>query len=194
MLNALLHHAARRGGLHVFGVYYRRLGAAAARAPVPGLTARRLDRDELLALCRDPQLDLRPATVCGPYVCVGALVERELAGYVWFAYDDAPHVEGVRVRVPRQAIYRFKAFVRPAWRGRGIAPYLYGAADELVAREGRRYVVNCIALQNAASVAASLRSGDATLGRLAYWRAGARFLALHDREVRSFGLRFYLQG
>ncbi|MGQ0544164.1 MAG: hypothetical protein ACT4P3_02385 [Betaproteobacteria bacterium] len=149
LLSTLMHQAARRGGLHVFGVYYRRLGAAAARALVPRLSSRRLGEAELLA-------------------------------------------KGVRVRVPEQAIYRFKAFVRPARRGRGIAPFLYGAADELVAMPGRRYVVNCIAVQNAPSVAASLRSGDAPLGRLGYWQTRKRFFALHSPGVDSFGLKFYL--
>jgi GNAT superfamily N-acetyltransferase len=188
----LMHQAARRGGLHVFGVYYRRLGAAAARALEPGLSCRRLEQQELLDLCADPGLELRQAMVRDGNTCIGAFSDGELAGYVWFACSDAPHVNGVRVSVPAQAIYRFKAFVRPAYRGRGIAPYLYGAADELVAQPGRRYVVNCVALQNGASVAASLRSGDGPLGHLGYWQAGRRFFALHTREVELFGLRFYL--
>ena len=191
LLNTLMHHAARRGGLHVLGVYCRRLGAAAA-VYTRDLHVRALGETELLAYCADPGLELRESMVRGGNTCIGAFSGDVLAGYAWFAYDDAPHVNGVRVRVPGQAIYRFKTFVRPAWRGRGIAPFLYGAADEFVARPGRGYVVNCIALQNAPSIAASLRSGDAPLGRLGYWQAGRRFLALHAREVRAFGLRFYL--
>lgn len=192
LLNALMHHAARRGGLHVLGVYYRKLGAAAARARAEGLHVRALGESELLAYCADPELELRESAVRGGNTCIGAFCGGELAGYAWYAYDDAPHVNGVRVRVPGQAIYRFKTFVRPAWRGRGIAPFLYGAADDLVARPGRGYVVNCIALQNAPSIAASLRSGDAPLGRLGYWQSGKRFLALHSAGVALFGLRFYL--
>lgn len=191
LLNTVMHHAARRCGLHVFGVYFRRLGVAAARVCSEGLHVRALGEAELLACCADPELELRESIVRSGHTCVGAFSGGVLAGYAWFAYDEAPHVHGVRVRVPRQAIYRFKTFVRPAWRGRGIAPFLYGAADELVARPGRGYVVNCIALQNTPSIAASLRSGDAPLGRLGYWQAGGRFLALHSPGVEDFGLRFY---
>lgn len=191
LLNTLMHHAARRGGLHLFGVYYRKLGAAAG-ACIQGLQVRALGETELLACCADPELELRESMVRSGNTCIGAFSGGVLAGYAWFACDEAPHVDGVRVRVPRQAIYRFKTFVRPAWRGRGIAPFLYGAADDLVARPGRGYVVNCIALQNTPSIAASLRSGDAPLGHLGYWQAGRRFFALHAREVRAFGLRFYL--
>lgn len=190
LLNTLMHHAARRGGLHVLGVYCRSLGAAAGVC-TEDLHVRALGETELLACCADPELELRESMVRSGNTCIGAFSGDVLAGYAWFAYDDAPHVDGVRVRVPRQAIYRFKTFVRPAWRGRGIAPFLYGAADELVARPNRAYVVNCIALQNAPSIAASLRSGDAPLGRLGYWRAGKRFLALHSPGVEDFGLKFY---
>jgi GNAT superfamily N-acetyltransferase len=192
LLNTLMHHAARRGGLHLFGVYYRKLGAAFGVFPAD-LHARALGESELLACCADPGLELRESLVRSGNTCIGAFSGGVLAGYAWFAYDEAPHVNGVRVRVPRQAIYRFKTFVRPAWRGRGIAPFLYGAADELVARPGRGYVVNCIALQNTPSIAASLRSGDAPLGHLGYWQAGKRFLALRSPGVALFGLRFYLE-
>ena len=196
VLDTLMHQAARRGGLHVFRVYYRRLGAAAARTLNPELSCRPLGEREIVSFCADPQLDLSERMVLAALshgnVCLGAFSGGELAGYVWFAYADAPHVDGVRVSVPGEAIYRFKAFVRPGYRGRGIAPLLYGATDDMVARPGRRYVVNCIALQNGPSIAASLRSGDEPLGHLGYWQAGRRFVALHSRAVELFGLRFYL--
>ena len=195
MLAACLNQAARRGGLHVFRVFHRRLRAGAAQPPTPGLECRRLWGEELVALCSDKTLDLREAMVRDAFArgdaCVGAFLEGRLAGYVWFAYEQAPHVNGVRVQVPSQAIYRFKSFVRPACRGRGIAPALYGAADALVARPGRESVVNCIAVQNGASIAASLKSGGAPLGWLAYWQGRGRFFALHSRSVAALGLRFY---
>jgi len=195
MLAALLNQAERRGGLHVFRVFHRRLGAASAPPPAPGLECRRLSGGELLALCADPALELREAmvraTLARGDACVGAFLEGRLAGYAWFAYDEAPHVNGVRVQVPARAIYRFKAFVRPACRGRGIAPFLYAAADAIVARPGRESVVNCIAAQNGASIAASLKSGGAPLGWLAYWQGRGRFFALHSRSVAALGLRFY---
>jgi GNAT superfamily N-acetyltransferase len=194
MLAALLNQAERRGGLHVFRVFHRRLGAASAPPQSPGLECRRLSGGELLSLCADPALELREAMVRAALArgdaCVGAFLEGRLAGYAWFAYDEAPHVNGVRVQVPARAIYRFKTFVRPACRGRGIAPFLYAAADAIVARPGRESVVNCIALQNRASIAASLKSGDAAFGYLAYWQARGCFFALHSRRVAALGLRF----
>lgn len=189
---ALAHQAARRGGLHVFRVLGRELRPAA-----PRLDCKRLPDAEVFRFCENPQLDLSAATVEAALargdVCVGAFEAGELAGYVWYAYGPAPHLDGVWIYPPENAIYRYKAFVRPAFRGRGIATALYRAGDARVARPGRRYVVNCVAVQNAPSIAASRRSGDAPLGLVAYWQARRRFLALHSPGVGSFGLRFSLR-
>jgi ribosomal protein S18 acetylase RimI-like enzyme len=193
-LGIAAHLAARRGGLHVFQVLGHELGAAAAG---PGAACRALLEEELLDACGDAELGLSAPMVRGALrrgdVCVGALAGGELAGYAWYAYGPAPHVRGVWVRPPDDAIYRYKSFVRPAFRGCGIASSLYRAGDAIVARPGRRYVVNCVAVQNAASIAASRRSGDALLGVAAYWQAGRRFLALRSAGVGSFGLRFLLR-
>ena len=188
------HHAARRGGLHVFHVLGRELGAAPAAA---GVACRPLLEEELLSACADAALELSEPMVRGALrrgdACVGAFAGGELAGYAWYAYGPAPHVHGVWVRPPQDAIYRYKSFVRPAFRGCGVASSLYRAGDAIVARPGRRYVVNCVAVQNAASIAASRRSGDVFLGVAAYWQAGRRFLALRSAGVGSFGLRFSLR-
>lgn len=184
----------RRAGLHVLRVYARPLGAA-PRGAAPGLELRALGAAELVAHARDPELDLREAMVreaaARGDVCLGALERGALVGYVWFAYARAPHVAGIWVQVPGAAVYRYKSFVRPAYRGRGIAPALYGAADALVGRPGRELVVDCVHVHNFASIAATLKSGSRPLGALAYWQAGRRFAAFHSSAVRRLGLRFY---
>jgi GNAT superfamily N-acetyltransferase len=177
MLSPVLHQAARHGGVHILNVFSRRLRSDPP-PPAPNVTCRRLREEELPARCKGE-------------VCVGAFVDGELVGYAWYAYDDAPHVKGVRVRVPAHAIYRFKVYVLPAYRGRGVAPFLYAAADRLVARPGRTTVVTCVALQNLPSLAASRRSGETLLGWLGYWQSGERFSAARSPAVQSFGLEFY---
>ncbi len=191
-LGALAHQAARRGGLHVFQVLGRELRPAA-----PGIECKRLLDSEVLSCCEDPELDLSAATAGAALArgdaCVGVVSGGELAGYAWYAYGPAPHLDGVWICPPPHAIYRYKAFVRAAFRGRGVATSLYRGGDALVAKAGRRYVVNCVAMQNAPSIAASRRSGDLPLGLVAYWQKGRRFLALHSPRVGAFGLRFSLR-
>jgi ribosomal protein S18 acetylase RimI-like enzyme len=195
MADALLHQAARRGGLQLLRVFSRPLAPAARGAPPAGLELRPLGEDEVVAHSRDPSLELREAMIRAQYrrggVCLGALDGAVLAGYVWYAYDAAPHGEGIAVQVPPRAVYRYKALVRPAYRGRGIAGAIYDFADPHVARAGRDVVVDCVAPQNRASVAATLKSGSRPLGLLGYWRAGRLFAAFHSPAVRRLGLRFH---
>ena len=191
-----MHQVAKRGQLHVLRVFSRPLVPEARSAPPPGLDLRPLGQAELLAYSRDPGLDLREAMIREALQrgdrCLGALDGNALVGYVWFAYGIAPHVEGIWVKVPPRAVYRFKAFVRPSHRGRGIAAALYGVADPLVGRPGLDTVVDCVAVQNLPSIAATLKSGSRPLGALAYWRVSRWFLSLHSPEVRRLGLQFYL--
>jgi ribosomal protein S18 acetylase RimI-like enzyme len=194
---ALMNQLGRRLGVHLFRVFHRRLGEAAPADAPQGFDLRVLSEAELIAHSADPELDLSEKTsreaLRRGHVCVGAVAGEKLAGYVWFAYDSAPHVKGVWVDVPPQAIYRYKSFVRAVYRGRRIAPALYRFADAVVARPGREYVLDCIATHNFASIAASERSGGKTFGYLAYWQAGSRFVSYHSRSLKRRGFRFYLR-
>lgn len=190
-----MHQAARRGGLHVLRVFLRPLQARRGGAWPNGLELRPLGEAELVSHSRDPEIELREATIREAFRrgdrCIGALDGAALVGYVWFAYQTAPHVDGIWVQVPPRAVYRFKTFVRPSHRGRGIAAALYGAADPLVGRPGLDAVVDCVAVQNLPSIAATLKSGSRPLGALGYWQGAGRFLAFHSAGVRRLGLRFY---
>lgn len=192
-----MHRLGRHCGLHLFRVFRRRLDPFTTQTAAPGLELRMLSEAELLAWSADRELDLSERMIRDTLrrggVCVGAVAGRELAGYVWFAYDAAPHLEGVWVQVPGEAIYRYKSFVRPAYRGRGIAPSLYRFADSVVSRPGREYVLNCIATHNFSSIAASKASGGKTFGYLAYWQAGSRFISVHSQSLKPSGFRFYLK-
>ena len=98
-----MQQAAKRGRLHVLRVFSRPLLAHARSAPPPGLDLRPLGLAELISHSRDPKLDLREAMIRESLqrggLCLGALDGNTLAGYVWFAYGVAPHVDGIWVKV-----------------------------------------------------------------------------------------------
>jgi GNAT superfamily N-acetyltransferase len=196
LYGVLMHQLGRRAGLNVFRVLSQALASSPQREPA-GMEVRTLDASELLPHC-SLELDLTPTMVREAArrgdVCVGALSSGQLAGYVWFARQEAPHVRGVWVRVPEQAIYRYKAFVRPEWRGRRIAPALDAFAARLFRSSGRDCFVTCIATHNFSALRASKVSGARELGTLGYWQAGSRFVAFHSAAVRRLGLRFYFRG
>jgi len=192
----VMHQLGRRGGLHVFRVFRRKLDPSAPWHFPAQYDFGVLTEAETLAECRDPALGLSEGAVREAYrrrgVCIGARKAGALVGYVWFAFETAPHLHSVWVKVPTHAIYRYKAFVRPAHRGKGIAPALYRFADRVFHGQGREEFVNCIATHNFASITASQRSVACTLGYLGYWQTDTGFRSFHSGAVRRFGLRFYL--
>ena len=125
-------------------------------------------------------------------VCIGAFDESSLVGYVWFAYERAPHVEGLWMAFDPRAIYIYRAFVLPSYRGRGIAPALYAAGDPLFRSQDRNSALLCIGLGHTASFAAARRSGARTVGYGAYFRAGRVLLQLRTPGTVRAGYRFYL--
>src|SRR5687767_415290 len=191
----VMHQLARRGGVHLYRVFQRKLDGAAAWPFPEGYEPVALPLAEALSACANGELELSEPGVRAAYaaggVCVGARHAGALVAYAWFALAAAPHVAGVWVKVPPNVIYRYKALVLRAHRGKGIAPALYRFADSLFMKTGRDLVVNCIATHNFASIAASLRSGAQALGYVGYWQKGERFVAFHSPAVRSLGLRFY---
>jgi GNAT superfamily N-acetyltransferase len=197
LTRALAHQLARRGRLHLLRVFSRPLRVPACPpAPPPGLELRSVSAAELRRHSADPALGLREPMIADVLgrgdLCLGALEGGILAGYVWLAYEAAPHVHGIWVQVPARAVYLFKSFIRPSHRGRGIAAALYRAADALATRPGRELVVSCVEAHNHPSIALSLKDGSRPLGALAYWRAGPWYAAFHSPAVRRLGLRFYL--
>jgi ribosomal protein S18 acetylase RimI-like enzyme len=183
-----------QAGVRVFRVFGRRLRAWAGPT-APHIHCRLMPEREVLALCADAALDLRPSKVHAAYLrgdlCVGAFQDGELAGYCWFALSPAPHMDGAWLEFPDHVVYTYKSYVRPAFRGRGIAAALYGFADAHFVERGRTHAVLCVESHNRPSIAAARRSGFAEAGYAAYL-AGVRLGAWRSRAAAGYGLRFFV--
>jgi GNAT superfamily N-acetyltransferase len=190
----IMHRLARHAGLRVFRVLGRALETAARAAP-GRLDCRFLGEREVLALCADASLDLAPRKVEAAYargdLCAGAFEDGALAGYCWFALSAAPQMDGTWLEFRPDVVYTYKSYVRPAYRGRGIAAALYCFADAHFLERGRTHAVICIESHNRPSIAAALRSGFSGSGYAAY-AVHARLRAWCSRAAAAFGLRFYL--
>jgi ribosomal protein S18 acetylase RimI-like enzyme len=186
--------ALRRVGVRVYRVLARELSSGAAPAP-PGIEMRLLLPSDANLFSASPGLGLTedkvPAAFQRGEVCVGAFAGGELVAYGWFAYQAAPHVEGIWMDFDRRAIYIYRAFVHPAWRGRGIAPALYRFADELFVRNGRSVVLICVEGDNRASVRAAERSGARTAGHTGYVHLFGKLLTVRSPGAARVGFRFY---
>ena len=183
-------------GLHVLEVLYRDLETPPL-VPLPSQYAVRLmDREEALALSRDPAFDITERMVDTAYStgggCVGAFDGREVAGCSWFAFRDTPYDRrGAMVRVPGDSMYRYKAFVRPIHRGAHLSAKLFHEGGRLARHAGRRHSFALVALYNERSLKASRAAGRQRLGRVVMLNKGPFFLAWHSRAVRDFGIALY---
>jgi GNAT superfamily N-acetyltransferase len=187
----------RHARLRVFRIFDRALDPCRG-VPGPGMDYRLLSEAQTLDLCAEPTLeltwDLRPAKARAAYsrgdVCAAAFIKNELAGYCWFAFSAAPHMDRAWIDFPSEVVYTYKSYVRPVHRGRGIAGALYRFADPLWLGRGRRRAMICVESHNFASIAAAGRAGFSPAGYAGYLR-GARFGAWRTRPAAAYGLRFF---
>jgi GNAT superfamily N-acetyltransferase len=196
LLTRLLRRLEWRHGVHLVRILGRTISGSSDVPAPTGLTVRVVREDEMLAHCADEALGLTPSWVRDAFArgdaCAAAFDGEVLAGYVWSTFEAAPDVDGIWVRVGGDSAYRYKAFVRPDYRGRGIAPALYHHLDAAAIRHGRRTSIGFIALHNTASLAAAQTSGSRCLGHVAYCRLGGRLIAFHSPAATRAGLRFFL--
>jgi ribosomal protein S18 acetylase RimI-like enzyme len=190
----VMNRLARHAGLRVFRVFGRRLGAGAQGRP-DALDYRFLSEGEVLALCADASLDLTAFNVRAAHgrgdLCVGVFERENLAGYCWFALSAAPHMDRAWLDFPSHLVYTYKSFVRPAFRGCGIAAAMYRFADPVFLARRRSEAVICVESHNWPSIAAAKRGGFSAAGYAAYV-GGARLRAWCSRTAAGYGLRFYV--
>jgi GNAT superfamily N-acetyltransferase len=184
-----------RAGLHVYYVLVHPLQAERIMAAPPsGMDYRLLEEQELLVHCDDPELDLRAASVRAALaagdVCAGALEGSRLAGYVWYSFRSAAHVDGVRVQVGPRLRYAYKVHVRPGARGRGLGRELLRRGGALCPRRGRELGLSFVAPDNAASLRAFAAAGWRRAGYAGYLKWGGRFRAFASAGVARAGAGF----
>ena len=184
----------RRLGIHVWRVFIRPLGLSLQTQPA-AIEVRFITPADGDGLWTEGVLDLTAAKASAAFargdVCIGAFDGGCLVAYAWLASQPAPHVDGLWMAFDPRAIYIYRAFVRPEYRGRRIAPALYSFADTVFLSQGKKYAVICVSIYNRASIAAAQRSGALTAGYTAYWSAGSWFVAMHSAGAKRCGFRFY---
>jgi GNAT superfamily N-acetyltransferase len=163
---------ARRAHLQVFRLFKRTLGAKGGPPRDGGLEYRLMWERDVLRFCGEAELELPESKLREAYaredLCVAALDGDRLAGYCWFAFSETSLQGPVSIAFPREVVYTYKSYVRPEYRGRGIAPKLYLYADGLLRERGRSIALIFVHSHNRASIAAARRSGFAGAGWAGY--------------------------
>ena len=183
-------------GLRIFRMFSKPLRPERAPEHVTGVDFRVLREADVMTLCSDPDLDLRPESVAAAYargdVCVAAFDGEALAGYCWLASAPLPHLDGVWVKFGQSVGWIYKSLVRPSHRGRGIAPALYRFADATYRGRGRTHSVICVESHNRPSIRAALRAGYESGGYGGYLRRGKGLRAWCSPAARERGISFFL--
>lgn len=185
----------RLGSARLFRFYSRSSAEAVPSKAGGGADLKWLSEKELHGLSANAELDLTPEKIgmaCARGdLCAAAYVNERLAGYCWFSTAPLPHMDGVWVEYSPQVLWIYKSFVLPAYRGRGIAPALYGLASDLARGRDCTASLICVESHNAASVAAARRAAHLPAGMAAYRVTDASVAAWYGGALRAYGVRFY---
>ena len=192
-LPAIARGVERRAGL-VRLHWYRARPAALPPELAAQLHVRELDPAEAVEHCGNARADSSPEWVREAIArgdrCLGAFWDGSFAASMWIAARAAPLVDGVDVEVAPGVEYRYKMFVLPEFRRRGIASALYRTADWRMGSGPSTHALLCIAPGNRASATTALAAGAEWGGQLILWRAGRWLVPLHARGVHEAGLGF----
>lgn len=182
-----------RARVHAYRLHLRSFSEESEARP-PGVELRSVPEAELLPLLSDEELQLPANAARASYmrgeVSAGAFRDGRLVGYCWYAYWRAPHVLGLQVRFPPDAMHAYRAFVRADSRGRGIGTALCAFGDRAFLAQGRHFAIYCIEMHNYSSIAAMRQADAEPLGNFVYMQIGPQIHALYSAPVSDLGFRF----
>jgi ribosomal protein S18 acetylase RimI-like enzyme len=119
--------------------------------------------------------------------CFVASVDGTPACYCWFSSGVTALIGGLEASFPAGHRYAYKAFTRPAYRGRGLLPLCCAAAMRRYAAEGCQALVTVIERNNFSSIHAFERCGFTKFGTVLVVRAWKRTKIVRDRGCTRFG-------
>ncbi len=121
--------------------------------------------------------------------CVGALVEDQVVGYLWRTTQAVELSHPLYMEFGDKLYYRYKEFVKPEYRGRGIINQIKKLAESKQIAEGRRYAFGCIETHNYPSLIASKKHGDRTLGYSAFIYNRFFFINWSSNRAKQFAIK-----
>lgn len=158
---------------------------------------------EVLEWSANSETDLDRAIACRLQgdldICFGAFVGNQLAGYLWLAFDSIEAVHnrgdseatGVAMSFREDAVFLYKAFVQPQFRGRRLyADLMHAAGCWIYQHHGVRFVIATTDWTNYSALRSCHRQGFRSLGRV--WRFGVPgwMKTVGPRSAASRGISF----
>jgi hypothetical protein len=158
-----------------------------------------LDRGQLVQSCAVPDLELSRDAVDrnleAHEVCVGALDQRHLVSYCWFALSGrAPLSAALDICFDAShQVYGYKLLTLPSHRGRRLPLYCASFGDVELRRRGYTHSIGYVRLQNLASRRALSRIPEnQTVGAVLYVLVFGRLFSFVTAGARRYGIRIVL--
>jgi GNAT superfamily N-acetyltransferase len=142
--------------------------------PTLELEYRFLNCDDVRAAATDPRLELDTSIAerlkSGRDFCFAAFHGDRLANYSWFALDsiEPEHSFGAGLRLSPDAVYLYKAYTVPDFRGRQIHGAALSRAAEHFRQRGLTQMIAIVDFANSASLRSHTKLGFCPAGRL-FW-------------------------
>jgi hypothetical protein len=126
--------------------------------------------------------------------CMGAFVEGELCGFVWYATQPTDFDNGFTAECRREYAYGYKGLTLPLSRGRSVQKAIQRYAAGHYQRQGKLGTLVAIDSVNFASRRATVGAGARKVGYFAWARFFGRGRTWSSRGCREYGFRMYRTG
>jgi hypothetical protein len=142
--------------------------------PPVELEYRFLCGDDVRAAASDPRHELDASfaqrSESGRDFCFAAFHGSRLASYSWYAIEtiEPEHSFGAGLKLPRDAVYLYKALTVPDYRGKQIHGAALSRAAEHFLQRGAAQMVAIVDFANRASMRSHIKLGFLPAGRL-FW-------------------------
>lgn len=163
---------------------------------INGYVFRKIESNELFTACNNSKLNLSREFVENSLrrgdECFGALRQGELVGFTWRTTQPTQVSGRVWVKFSDRSSYHYKSFVLPECRGKNLLGNIILLSEKSLIDVGKSACISYVESHNYASLKASKKSGNRTVGYAAYINNRSGFYSLHSAGAREFGFCFYL--
>ncbi len=174
------------------------IDALGIQSTVEGLEFRALASAEVRAFAADKIYELNDTMAdridAGHDWCFASLAGDRLVNYSWYALGSIESLHcHVSLSFPADAVYMYKVFTHPDFRGAGVHQATFIHASRLLATLGLQRIVMFVEYANWDSLRSHVRLGFRTLGLVITAGSGRWYFERHPRVDKQLGLRFGAQ-